>query len=259
MDPKYPPGSDLISKLVLRNPDMVEMITITLIDPNAASLYLPRPTEWASGSKSDIVYAANVSSTSLPLILIEVQHTITTEFIDRLFNYSLSVKNALKPNQLLLYLAHMLHILKSVWILNQQLLSLQKESPVNIGLKNHFFFPSQKLSLLSSEFRDDPTIQKLYSIAKEQTSTRIPAENDGLLYTETCKHSLVEPMPPPPELSELAKSLMNQSSSNIDILRAEADLPKTDMEYVQQFKESEEKLDWKKCFEGGKKEVIIQV
>lgn len=41
--------------------------------------------------------------------------------------------------------------------------------------------------------------------------------NDGLLYTETCKRMyvresdlLVEPMPPPPELSELAKSLVNQ-------------------------------------------------
>ncbi|KAI9364662.1 hypothetical protein BD770DRAFT_378707 [Pilaira anomala] len=82
---------------------------------------------------------------------------------------------------------------------------------------------------------------------------------DGMLYTETCKRmyiresdSLVEPMPPPPELSELAKSLVNQTSSNIDILRAEADLPKTDMEYVQQFKEIEEKMDWKKCFEEGK-------
>lgn len=65
------------------------------VGPNAASLCLPRPTEWAGGSKSDTVYVANVSSTSLPPILIEVQHTITTEFIDRLINYSLSVKKML--------------------------------------------------------------------------------------------------------------------------------------------------------------------
>ncbi|KAI7850823.1 hypothetical protein BDC45DRAFT_559841 [Circinella umbellata] len=49
------------SKLVLRNPHVVEMITITLIGLNAASLYVPRPTEGADGSKYDIVYAANVS------------------------------------------------------------------------------------------------------------------------------------------------------------------------------------------------------
>ncbi|KAI7884496.1 uncharacterized protein EV154DRAFT_402450, partial [Mucor mucedo] len=79
---------------------------------------------------------------------------------------------------------------------------------------------------------------------------------------ETCKRmyiresdSLVEPMPPPPVLSELARSsLVNESSSSVDILRAEADLPKTDMEYVQQFKEGEERMDWKKCFEEGKGE-----
>ncbi|KAI9476051.1 MAG: hypothetical protein EXX96DRAFT_620525 [Benjaminiella poitrasii] len=178
-----------------------------------------------------------------------------------------------------------------------------KVTPLPAMMALTYFFSSQKLSPLSSEFQDDPTIQKLYSIAKDQTSTRIPAEksvaevllevceqtnkqfkkisntlepmpdtllkkrlrayaSDGLLYTETCKRmciresdSLVESMPLPPELSELAKSLINESSSSIDILRAEADLPKTDMEYVQQFKESEEKMDWKKCFEGGKKEV----
>ncbi|KAG2214759.1 hypothetical protein INT45_006288, partial [Circinella minor] len=79
LDPKYLPGSDLTSKLVLRNPDVVEMITTTLIGPDAASLYVLRPTEWANSSKSDIVYAANVSSTSLPPILIEVQHTITRD------------------------------------------------------------------------------------------------------------------------------------------------------------------------------------
>ncbi|KAG2209295.1 hypothetical protein INT45_013101 [Circinella minor] len=61
-------------------------------------------------------------------------------------------------------------------------------------------------------------------------------------------------MPLPPKLLELAKSLVNQSSSNIDILRREADLPKTDMEYVQQFKESEELMDWEKCFEQGNKD-----
>lgn len=68
------------------------------VGPNAASMYSPRPTEWAGGSKSDIVHVSNVSSTSFPPppILIEVQHTITPKFIDRLINYSLSVKKCFK-------------------------------------------------------------------------------------------------------------------------------------------------------------------
>lgn len=72
------------------------------IGPEAASMHSPRPTEWASGTKSDIVYAINVSSTSLPPTLIEVQHTITAEFIDCLINYSLSVKKCFKEKSIVI-------------------------------------------------------------------------------------------------------------------------------------------------------------
>ncbi|KAI9483928.1 MAG: hypothetical protein EXX96DRAFT_648593 [Benjaminiella poitrasii] len=44
-------------------------------------------------------------------------------------------------------------------------------------------------------------------------------------------------MPPLLELSKSARNLMNQISPAIDILRAEIDIPKTNMEYVQQFKQ----------------------
>lgn len=74
------------------------------VGTNAASLYSPRPTEWAGGSKYDIFYSAHVSSTGLPPILIEVQHTITTEFIDRLINYSLSVKKRFKAKPIVIVL-----------------------------------------------------------------------------------------------------------------------------------------------------------
>lgn len=39
-----------------------------------------------------------------------------------------------------------------------------------------YFFSSQKLSLLSTEYQDDPTLQKLYSIAKEYAETKILEE-----------------------------------------------------------------------------------
>ncbi|KAG2226923.1 hypothetical protein INT45_010202 [Circinella minor] len=177
------------------------------------------PAEWAGGSKSDVVYAANISSTNLPpILLIEVQHTITTEFIDRLINYSLSVKKkcfkAIKTDCHCIWHT-CLHVLKSVWILDQQLLSLQKESPVKYWAKKYYILDKN-------------------TIAEANKATPLPAMHESSIS---------------PELSELAKSLVNQSSPNIDILPAEADLPKTDMEYVQQFKESEDKMNWKKCFE----------
>lgn len=165
-----------------------------------------------------------------------------------------------------------------------------------------YFFSSKKLSLLASEYRDDPTLQTLYAIAKEQTVTKVAAEHstsevllevcnqtnlqfkkilntlepmpdtllkkrlrayadDGALYTQTCKYKYtkrnkesVKSMPPPPELSDLAKSMTNESSSSIDILREEVSIPKTDVEYVKQFKQNKSRMDWKTCYEAGKSE-----
>lgn len=59
-------------------------------------------------------------------------------------------------------------------------------------------------------------------------------------------------MPPQPELSDLFKSVMNESSSFIDILREEINVPKTDVEYVKRFKQNESRMDWKTCYEAGK-------
>ncbi|KAI8389468.1 hypothetical protein BD560DRAFT_481002 [Blakeslea trispora] len=284
------------------------------VGQNDASIYSARPTEWAGRSKSDVVYAANVSSASLPPILIEVQHTITSEFIDRLINYSLSVKKCFKAKPIVIVFGtHATRAETSMdfeptalefagrisckywaekcYILDKNTIAeATKATPLPAMVALAYFFSSQKLSLLSSEFQADPTIQKLYAIAKDQTLTRIPAEksvaeallevceqtnkqfkkisntlepmpntllkkrlraytSDGLLYTETCKRMYIRESD-----SHLAKNLVNESGSNIDILSAEADLPKTDMEYIEQFKESEERMNWKKCFEEGKTE-----
>ena len=99
-------------------------------------MYLPRPTEWAGGSKSDIVYAASVSSTILPPILIEVQHTVTTEFIDRLINYSLSVKKCFKAKPILVVFGT--HVTRTEISLDFEPTAFEfaKEVPVNIGLKS---------------------------------------------------------------------------------------------------------------------------
>lgn len=62
---------------------------------------------------------------------------------------------------------------------------------------------------------------------------------------------------PRPKLAESAKSLVKPTSLSLDILRDEADAPKTDMENIQQFKESEEKMGWKSCFKAGIKKVFF--
>ncbi|CEG81463.1 hypothetical protein RMATCC62417_15667 [Rhizopus microsporus] len=87
-------------------------------------------------------------------------------------------------------------------------------------------------------------------------------DDDGTLYTDTCKrmysglsNAAVEPMPPPPELSQAAIQLLKQATSPvIDALRPEVAPPTADMKYVQQHKQSMKEMDWKMCFEAGKQE-----
>ncbi|MBM6388054.1 MAG: hypothetical protein JSY10_29590 [Paenibacillus sp.] len=83
----------------------------------------------------------------------------------------------------------------------------------------------------------------------------------GGIYTQTHKQMYrrssdvsVEPMPPPPELSELAENCtMDQINTSIGILHSEITAT-TDMEYVhlfQQTAEGTQKTDWNLCFENN--------
>ncbi|KAL4208205.1 hypothetical protein AB4K20DRAFT_1979325 [Rhizopus microsporus] len=223
------------------------------VGPNAASLYLPRPTEWAG-----------------------VQHTITIEFIDRLINYSLSVKKCFKAKPIVIVFGtHATrneismdfepttfefakgipskHWAEKCYILDKNTITEATKAtplPAMVALA-YFFFLSKTILQTSTRIPAEKSVTEALLEVCDQKNKQFKKISNTLepMPDTTCKRmyigesdSLVEPMPSPPELSELAKSLVNQSSSNIDILCAEADLPKTDMEYVQQFKESEEKM-----------------
>ncbi|KAI8078309.1 hypothetical protein BDF21DRAFT_341187 [Thamnidium elegans] len=252
--------------MILRDSNVIDMIVTAVVGENARSLYTSKPTEWSNRTKSDIVYTASVTSSELPPVLIE-------------------------------YWAEKCYILDQ-----NTIMEATKSVPLPPLVAIAHFFSSKKLSLLVSEYRDDPTLQTLYAIAKEQTVTKVAAEqstsevllevcnqtnlqfkkilntlepmpdtllkkrlrayaDDGALYTQTCKYKytkrnkgFVDSMPPPPELSDLAKSMMNESSSSIDILREEISVPKTDVEYIKQFKQNKSRMDWKTCYEAGKSE-----
>ncbi|CAO0793252.1 unnamed protein product [Mucor circinelloides] len=62
--------------MILRDSNVIVMIFTTIVGENAHSLYTSKPTEWPNRTKSDIVYTASVTSSELPPMLIEVQHTI---------------------------------------------------------------------------------------------------------------------------------------------------------------------------------------
>jgi hypothetical protein len=62
---------------------------------------------------------------------------------------------------------------------------------------------------------------------------------------------------PEPALQLINESTSFNNSSIDDILRAEFDIPKSDMEYVCQYKQSVNTMEWKKCYETGKNEGFL--
>ncbi|SAL99586.1 hypothetical protein [Absidia glauca] len=80
------PGTDLMSKHILLNTDVMNFIVKEIIGPNAVDEYSPQPTEWANATKSDVLYTSD-NTNSFPPILIEVQYNVDDKFLHRLVQY----------------------------------------------------------------------------------------------------------------------------------------------------------------------------
>ncbi|KAG2199516.1 hypothetical protein INT47_009970 [Mucor saturninus] len=92
---------------------------------------------------------------------------------------------------------------------------------------------------------------------------------DGFLYTDTYKRKYIKkdsscasPMPAPLDLPEAGLNLIREveanNNNNNDIL-SEPDIPKSDMDYVLQFKKSSKPMNWKECYEVGKRDGYFNV
>ncbi|KAL1929296.1 hypothetical protein VTP01DRAFT_2355 [Rhizomucor pusillus] len=86
------PGSDRLSKCILRTPTVINIVATGLLDiPN--NTYTIANTEW-KGSRCDILYIPNLAiQQSLPPILVEVQKSVNESFMRRLLQYSLEIVN----------------------------------------------------------------------------------------------------------------------------------------------------------------------
>ncbi|CAO3701944.1 unnamed protein product [Rhizopus stolonifer] len=81
---KWKPSTDLMSKMLLSDPEIMRIIIHSLIGVDVSpDSYSVVPTEWADGSRSDMVYA----STKLPPpILIEVQYQVNQDHSHQSFS-----------------------------------------------------------------------------------------------------------------------------------------------------------------------------
>lgn len=93
--------------------------------------------------------------------------------------------------------------------------------------------------------------------------------DDEILYTSTCKRRYFEkgspcvsPMPAPLELPEGTLHQINGTEithNNTDDILPDTCIPKSDMDYALQFKQSVEIMIWKECYENGKKDGYFSI
>ncbi|KAI7848337.1 hypothetical protein BDC45DRAFT_541048 [Circinella umbellata] len=85
---KHKPGTDKISKEILKDERIIELIVKTVVGSHGKNLYTTKESEWIDGKKADVVYGPVVKATTeLPPILIEVQNTIDKAFARQVIKY----------------------------------------------------------------------------------------------------------------------------------------------------------------------------
>ncbi|KAI7889105.1 uncharacterized protein EV154DRAFT_446886, partial [Mucor mucedo] len=89
---KWKPGTDHVSKLLLNDPNVMNLIVRSLVGEIAPeNSYTVAPTEWADNSRSDVLYTPRAEVTkTMPPILIVTQYLVDQEFMLRLIRYASS-------------------------------------------------------------------------------------------------------------------------------------------------------------------------
>ncbi|GAA5808435.1 hypothetical protein MFLAVUS_001826 [Mucor flavus] len=134
-----------MSKLILNNDDVINIVVSVIIGDNASNKYSTKPTEWPNFKRSDVLYCplSRKDLKSHPPLLIEIQYSADMNFFHCFLINKQTVSDHLenKPLEPLVALAH--------------------------------FIIEGKSALVSMEKGDDETIKKLYTIAKQIVSHEI--------------------------------------------------------------------------------------
>ncbi|KAI7853909.1 hypothetical protein BDC45DRAFT_441364, partial [Circinella umbellata] len=202
---KYSPGTDLMSKSILDDKHVINMIVTKVIGEAAKDKYITKPTKWPNYTKSDVLYCPIKINElkDLPPILIEVQHTANMNFYRKLMEYSLSVQK--EYSVLPIVIAICIHYTsnellemssvsnrisfmkelpshgwaKSCFLINKEsILNFEDKTPLEPVVALAHFFVEQQTSLLHIKRHDDATVQLLYNIAKHIFEGELAADQD---------------------------------------------------------------------------------
>ncbi|KAG2229974.1 hypothetical protein INT48_000607 [Thamnidium elegans] len=136
LPPKYTPGTDLMSKLILNNDIVINIVVSAIIGDNTSNKYSTKPTEWPNFKRSNVLYC--------PLSLDNTSQELSAKDCFLVNKQTVSDHLENKPLEPLVALAH--------------------------------FLIEGKSALVNMEKEDDETIKKLYTIAKQIVSQEIVNE-----------------------------------------------------------------------------------
>ncbi|KAI8047340.1 hypothetical protein BDF21DRAFT_352390, partial [Thamnidium elegans] len=200
----YCPGSDVMSRIMLQDERIIDMVVKTLIGDHVSnSTYTLGRCQWVNKTISDVVYLPKIQS--VPPVLIEIQQKVNEDFLSRVIKYCLSLKeeHGVLPVMLIIsvkgftnkdFLSQLVnnnnHYLDTIpcqfWAKECYCLSSKSieyhlsQNPLNPLVAIGHFFTQQKKSILFIDKKFDPSIKLLYKIAKEKFENECQVEEEKL-------------------------------------------------------------------------------
>ncbi|KAI8096350.1 uncharacterized protein BX664DRAFT_382808 [Halteromyces radiatus] len=174
---RHRPGTDMISKLVLQENSIINVVVEYLVGTRAKDKYRTNPTEWINGTRSDVLLTCD-DDPSLPPVLIEVQHVkqygvLPIVLIFPITSIRFDVLNRTRKRKSHPLLIHYpcLPWAQSCFLVDQKATNLQQ--PLVPFASLCIFLMRQDSSLLSSPYHADRTMQLLYCLAQRHVGTTI--------------------------------------------------------------------------------------
>ncbi|EPB82184.1 hypothetical protein HMPREF1544_11067 [Mucor circinelloides 1006PhL] len=288
---KYLPGTDLMSKLLLVDKDVINIVVSAVIGPNAKDQYVAIPTEWVDFTRSDVAYEPVNCSSDLPRILIEIQNKADMHFYQRLIDYSRLIVRQYKASKLPIVVAIVSnsttrdlleteipgsHIpfakqLSSIgWASSCLLFNAEtiapylNETPLNPLLALVHCLIEQEASLINFAQSNDPTLICLYTKMKNIIGDHIH-ENESSIHVlkSVCAQSKSECYKAKVALEnqdqpvgvriETAINILNNAIAYIDEITQKRHLEdSSDFEFAEQQVDKNGHIPWKAQFQQWK-------
>lgn len=203
----YIPGTDRISKIVAKNQFTIDLITTSLLNVPAGT-YITGDSMFVDGTECDILYMPRSADlANLSPVVVEIQHTVTREFMCRAVQYCLNVYkrfhvfpilfivctskteskalgDLFKPIQNKSYLLETpcCHFATSCFMLTRQsidpFIDNRDINALDPLVAFAHFLTSGQQSIISIDRWDDPTVTKLYLVAMEMVKNDRETEDD---------------------------------------------------------------------------------